>query len=288
MTTIRHLYTTISGRRLFYQEAGALNSPPVVLLHGFPASSFMFRNLIPELADLYRVIAPDHLGFGLSDAPSVDEFDYTFDALASLTAGLLAHLGVVRYALYVHDYGAPVAWRLALTNPRSILAIVTQNGNGYEAGFEQAFWKPLREYWYNQNPRTETAVRQALTLDAIRRQYLHGVPDPSLVSPETWYHDHALISRPGNDLVQLRLFADYASNLAVYPRLHAYLRESGVPLMALWGRNAEVFGPAGALAFTDDLPDAEIHLLDGGHFLLESHLDTVVGYTRGFLGRTLP
>ena len=181
-----------------------------------------------------------------------------------------------------------MAWRLALANPRSILAIVTQNGNGYEAGFEQAFWKPVREYWHNQNPQTEAAVRQALTLDAIKWQYLHGVPDPSLVSPETWYHDHALISRPGNDLVQLRLFADYVSNVAVYPRLHAYLRESGVPLMAVWGRNAEIFGPAGALAFTDDLPDAEVHLLDGGHFLLESHLDTVVGYTRGFLGRTLP
>ena len=153
------------------------------------------------------------------------------------------------YALYVHDYGAPVAWRLALANPRSILAIVTQNGNGYEAGFEQAFWKPVREYWHNQNPRTEAAVRQALTLDAIKWQYLHGVPDPSLVSPETWYHDHALISRPGNDLVQLRLFADYVSNLAVYPRLHAYLRESGVPLMAVWGRNAEIFGPAGGARF---------------------------------------
>jgi pimeloyl-ACP methyl ester carboxylesterase len=287
MITIRHLYATISGQQLFYQEAGALNRPPVVLLHGFPASSFVFRNLIPELADLYRVIAPDHLGFGLSDAPSVDEFDYTFDSLASLTAGLLAHLGVVRYALYVQNCGAPVGWRLALANPQSVLAIVTQNGNGYEAGFEQAFWKPVREYWHNQNAQTEAAVRQALTLDAIKRQYLHGAPDPSLVSPETWYHDHALVSRPGNDLVQLRLLADYVSNLALYPRLHDYLRETRVPLMAVWGRNDEMFGPAGALAFTDDLPDAEIHLLDGGHFLLESHLDSVVDYTRDFLGRAL-
>jgi pimeloyl-ACP methyl ester carboxylesterase len=190
--------------------------------------------------------------------------------------------------MYVHDYGAPVGWRLALANPESISAIITQNGNGYEAGFAQAFWKPVREYWQNKNPQTEAAVRQALTLDAIRWQYLHGVADPSLVSPDTWHRDHALISRPGNDLVQLRLFADYATNLPLYPKLHTYLRDSGVPLMAVWGRNDEIFGTAGALAFADDVPDAEIHLIDGGHFLLESHLDTAVGYIRGFLGRTLP
>jgi pimeloyl-ACP methyl ester carboxylesterase len=248
----------------------------------------MFRTLIPELADGYHVIAPDHLGFGLSDAPSADQFDYSFDALADLTAGLLAQIGVGRYAMYVHDYGAPVGWRLALSNPGSITAIITQNGNGYEAGFGQAFWKPVREYWHDRNPHTEAAVRQALTLDAIRWQYLHGVPDPTLVSPDTWCHDHALVSRPGNDLVQLRLFADYANNLAVYPKLHAYLRDSSVPLLAVWGRNDEIFGSAGALAFADDSPGAEIHLLDGGHFVLESHLDTVAGYVRGFLGRTVP
>ncbi|HSS08435.1 MAG TPA: alpha/beta fold hydrolase, partial [Acidimicrobiales bacterium] len=193
-----------------------------------------------------------------------------------------------RYAMYVQDYGAPVGWRLALAHPDAITAVITQNGNGYEAGFAQSFWKPVREYWHDQNPQIEAAVRQALTLDAIRWQYLHGVADPSLVSPDTWYHDHALVSQPGNDLVQLRLFADYATNLPLYSKLHAYLRDSGVPLMAVWGRNDEIFGPAGALAFSDDVADAEIHLLDGGHFLLESHLDTTVGDVRGFLGRTLP
>jgi pimeloyl-ACP methyl ester carboxylesterase len=288
MTTVHHHFATIRGRQLFYREGGPPDGPAVVLLHGFPTSSFMFRNLIPSLADRYHVIAPDHLGFGLSDAPPADEFDYTFDALCGLTAGLLAELGVERFAMYVQDYGAPVGWRLALTNPESIWAIITQNGNGYEAGFEQGFWKPVREYWHDQNPQTEAAVRQALTFDAIRWQYLHGVPDPSVVSPDTWYHDHALVSRPGNDAVQLRLFADYANNLALYPRLHAYLRDSGVPLMAVWGRNDEIFGSAGALAFADDAPGAEIHLLDGGHFLLESELDTAAGYVRGFLGRTLP
>jgi pimeloyl-ACP methyl ester carboxylesterase len=288
MTTIHHRYSTVAGRQLFYREAGKPDAPNLVLLHGFPASSFMFRGLIPLLADTYHVLAPDHLGFGLSDAPPVEEFDYTFDALADLTAGLLDQLGVEHYAIYVHDYGAPVGWRLALRNPDSISAIVTQNGNGYEAGFAQAFWKPVREYWDDRNPQTEAAIRDALTLEAVRWQYLHGVGDESVVSPDTWHHDYALLSRPGNDLVQLQLFADYASNLAVYPKLHEYLRHSRVPVLAVWGRNDEIFDSAGALALADDAPDAEIHLLDGGHFLLESQLDTAASYIRGFLGRTFP
>jgi pimeloyl-ACP methyl ester carboxylesterase len=288
MTPVHHRYATVGGLQLFYRESGPADGPAVVLLHGFPASSFMFRDLIPLLADRYHVIAPDHLGFGLSDAPTTEEFEYTFDALAGLTAGLLGQLGVRRYAIYVHDYGAPVGWRLALSNPDSISAIITQNGNGYEAGFAQAFWKPVREYWENRNPQTEAAIRQALTVEAIKWQYLQGVPDQSVVSPDTWYHDYTLVSRPGNDLVQLQLFADYASNLPLYPRLHAYLRDSHIPLLAVWGGNDEIFAPAGALAFADDAPGAEIHLLDGGHFLLESELDTAAGYIRGFLGRTLP
>jgi pimeloyl-ACP methyl ester carboxylesterase len=288
MTTVHYRYATVGEHQLFYREAGSADAATLVLLHGFPTSSYMFRHLIPVLADRYRVIAPDHLGFGLSDAPSTDEFDYTFDALAELTKTLLAQLRVTQYAMYVHDYGAPIGWRLAVAEPASISAIITQNGNGYEVGFEQAFWKPVREYWDDQNAQTEGAVRQALTLEAIRWQYLHGVPDPSVISPDTWWHDHALVSRPGNDRVQLRLFADYANNLPLYPKLHAYLRDSGVPVMAVWGRNDQIFGPAGAVAFGDDAADAEIHLLDGGHFLLESHLETAAGYIRGFLGRTTP
>jgi pimeloyl-ACP methyl ester carboxylesterase len=288
MISVHHRYATVEGHSLFYREAGPSGAPSVVLLHGFPTSSFMFRNLIPRLADRYHVIAPDHLGFGLSDAPSADQFHYTFDALADLTAGLLAQLAVDRYAMYVQDYGAPVGWRLALAKPASILAIITQNGNGYESGFAQSFWKPVRDYWDDQNPRSEAAVRQALTLEAIKWQYLHGVADPSVVSPDTWSHDYALMSRPGNDLVQLQLFADYATNVLMYPELHSYLRRRGVPLLAVWGRNDEIFGPAGALAFADDAQDPEIHLLDGGHFLLESHLDTAASYVRGFLGRTVP
>jgi pimeloyl-ACP methyl ester carboxylesterase len=287
MPALHYRYASIGGHRLFYREAGPAGAPAVVLLHGFPASSFMFRDLIPRLAGRYHVIAPDHLGFGLSDAPAANEFTYTFDALAGLTAQLLSQLGVARYAMYVHDYGAPVGWRLALADPDAITAIITQNGNGYESGFTEAFWKPVREYWHDRNPRTEAAVRQALTLEAIQWQYLHGVRDESLVSPETWHHDHAQVSRPGNDLVQLALFADYATNLPLYPALHAWLRDRRVPVLAVWGRNDEIFGPAGALAFAEDAPAAEICLLDGGHFLLESHLDAAAGIIGGFLGRTV-
>jgi len=287
MTTVHHRYATVDGQRLFYREAGPAGAPVVLLLHGFPASSFMFRNLIPLLADRYHVIAPDHLGFGLSGAPATGEFTYTFDGLAGLTAALLVQLRVTRYAMYVQDYGAPVGWRLALANPAAVTAIVTQNGNGYEAGFVDAFWKPVREYWRDPGPQAEAALRQALTLEAIRWQYLHGVPDETVVSPDTWYHDFALVSRPGNDLVQLQLFADYATNVPLYPRLHAYLRDSGVPLLAIWGANDEIFGPDGARAFAGDAPGAEIHLLDGGHFLLESHLDAAAGTIRRFLERTL-
>lgn len=285
MTTVHHRYGTVRGQRLFYREAGPSDAPVVVLLHGFPTSSFMFRHLIPLLADRYHVLAPDHLGFGLSDAPAVDEFRYTFDALADLTAGLLKQLGVDRYSMYVQDYGAPVGWRLALADPDAVTAIVSQNGNGYETGLAEDFWQPVRAYWERRTPETESALRQAMTLEAIRWQYLHGVPDQTLVCPDAWYHDFAMVSRPGNDQVQLELLGDYANNLPLYPRLHAYLRDSQVPLLAVWGRNDEIFRPEGALAFADDAPHAEISLLDGGHFLLESHLDMAASAVRQFLDR---
>ena len=287
MATVHHRYATVRGQGLFYREAGPVDAPTVVLLHGFPTSSTMFRNLIPLLDDRYHVIAPDHLGFGFSDAPAVDEFDYTFDALADLTADLLRQLRVDRFALYVHDYGAPVGWRVTLAMPDAVTAIISQNGNAYEAGFAEEFWRPVREHWARPTPQTTATLRQTLTLEAIRWQYLHGVPDPTLVTPDTWYHDFHLVSRPGNDLVQLQLLADYARNPPMYPRLHAYLRTSRVPLLAVWGRNDEIFRPEGALAFVDDAPHAEVVLLDGGHFLLESHLDAVACAVRGFLGRSI-
>ncbi|OBB69775.1 alpha/beta fold hydrolase [Mycobacterium sp. 852014-50255_SCH5639931] len=283
MAAVHHRYATVDGHRLFFREAGDPNAPALVLLHGFPTSSYMFRHLLPALADDFHVIAPDHLGFGLSDAPSVQQFDYTFDALTDLTAGLLSALGINRHAIYVQDYGAPIGWRLALRDPSAITAIITQNGNGYDAGFVDSFWKIVRAYQREQTHETEAAVRQFLTLDATRWQYVTGVPDETLVDPESWHHDYALISRPGNDLVQLKLLRDYATNAPLYPRLHEYFRASQVPLLAVWGRGDEIFGPAGAEAFADDLPDAEIRLLEGGHFLLESALDDVATLIRGFL-----
>ncbi|MFJ9924263.1 alpha/beta fold hydrolase [Streptomyces rubiginosohelvolus] len=287
MSSVRHRTATVDGHEIYYREAGPADAPVIVLLHGYPTSSFMFRELIPLLADGYHVVAPDHLGFGHSDAPPATEFDYTFDALAELTSGLLDQLGLDRYALYVQDYGAPIGWRLALKNPERISAIVTQNGNGYEEGFVDSFWDGLWAYGANPGPDTEPAVRAAMSLEAIRWQYVHGVPDPSVVSPDTWEHDVALVSREGNDEIQLALFRDYQNNRPLYPLLHEYLRTSEVPVLAVWGRNDEIFGPAGARAFAGDAKNAEVHLINGGHFLLESHLDVVAGYLRGFLGRVL-
>lgn len=287
MSRVHYRYLSVDGHRLFYREAGDEEAPVVVLLHGFPTSSYMFRDLVPALADRYRVIAPDHLGFGMSDAPPVDQFDYTFDGLATLTAALLRGLGVDRYAMYVQDYGAPIGWRLALAAPQAITAIISQNGNAYDAGFVESFWKTVWDYQNARTPETEAAVRAFLTLDATRWQYVTGVSDLSLVDPESWHHDYALISRPGNDLIQLALFRDYATNVPLYPLLHDYFRASGVPLLAVWGRGDEIFGPAGAEAFAADLPDAEIHLLDGGHFLLESALDEVTPLIRAFLAKHL-
>ncbi|CKG84785.1 alpha/beta hydrolase [Mycolicibacterium smegmatis] len=282
---IHHRYATVDGQRIFYRAAGPADAPPIVLLHGFPTSSFMFRDLIPLLARNHRVIAPDHLGFGFSDAPSADEFDYTFDALADLTEGLLTHLGIVRYAIYVQDYGAPIGWRLALRHPEAISAIVTQNGNGYVEGFVDGFWSTVWDYHREQTPQTEAAIRTALDPESVKWQYVTGVADESLVSPDTWNHDAAQLARPGNDVIQLKLFADYATNPPLYPTLHEYLRTSGVPVLAVWGRNDPIFGPDGARAFEKDATDAEIHLLDGGHFLLETHVDEVAGLIDSFLDR---
>jgi pimeloyl-ACP methyl ester carboxylesterase len=288
MATVHHRYATIDGHRLFYREAGDAAAPTLVLLHGFPTSSYMFRHLIPALADEYHVVAPDHLGFGLSDAPPVDEFDYTFDGLTASTAGLLRNLGVERYAMYVQDYGAPIGWRLALGDPSAITAIISQNGNAYDAGFVESFWKTVWDYQTAPTGEAEAAVRKFFTLEATQWQYVTGVQDQTLVDPGSWYHDFALLSRPGNDEVQLALFRDYATNSPLYPRVQQYFRERRVPLLAVWGRGDEIFGPAGAEAFAADLPYADIHLLDGGHFLLESALDEVTGLIRKFLARHGP
>jgi pimeloyl-ACP methyl ester carboxylesterase len=283
MAIVHHRYASVGGYQLFYREAGPSDAPTVVLLHGYPSSSFMFRDLIPILAERYRVIAPDHLGFGLSDAPSADQFNYSFVSLSSLTADLLVQLGVRRYGIYVHDYGAPIGWRLAVANPSAITSIVTQSGNGYQEGFDEAFWKPVWAFSREQTQENEAVIRGALSFESIKWQYLAGVPDQSVVAPETWSYDFGLVSRPGNDRIQLALNLDYVNNISFYPKLHEYLRASEVPVLAVWGEGDPIFRPAGAQAFAKDAPGAEVHLLPGGHFLLESALQDVSSLMMRFL-----
>ncbi|WP_067127607.1 alpha/beta fold hydrolase [Microtetraspora malaysiensis] len=287
MIAVHHLTEDVGGLSVFYREAGPKEAPTIVLLHGFPSSSHMFRHLIPALADRYHVIAPDHIGFGYSSAPSVADFPYTFDSLTEVTTALLARRGVDEYAIYVQDYGAPIGWRLAMSSPGPVTAIVTQSGNAYADGFVDAFWRGLFAYAAAPGPDTERPVRAALSLDSTRWQYENGVADLSLISPDAWALDQMLLDRPGNADIQLALFRDYPSNVALYPRVHKYFRASQVPLLAVWGANDGIFGPAGATAFLRDLPEAEVHLLDAGHFALESHLDVIAGYMRGFLGRVV-
>ncbi|MFD9282185.1 alpha/beta fold hydrolase [Streptomyces mirabilis] len=284
---VHHRTATVNGLEVFYREAGDPQAPAVVLLHGFPTSSHMFRHLIPALADRYHVIAPDHIGFGQSAMPALEDFPYTFDALTEVTSGLLQHLGVDRFAMYVQDYGAPIGWRLTLQAPDRITAIISQNGNAYEEGFVKPFWDGVFAYAQAPGPDTEAPLRGALTPEVTRWQYVNGVADPSLVSPDNWVHDQALLDRPGNDEIQLKLFRDYPTNVDLYPQVHQYFRDTQVPLLAVWGANDEIFGPAGAEAFSTDLPGAEVHLLESGHFALESHLEPITQHIRDFLGRVL-
>jgi len=283
MTTVHHRTVSVDGLDVFYREAGAADAPVVLLLHGYPTSSHMFRHLIPALADRYRVIAPDHIGFGRSSAPSVDDFDYTFAALAEVTGRFLAAVGVDEYAIYVQDYGAPVGWRLALDHPEAVTGVISQNGNAYEEGFVPSFWDPIWADAAERTAETRDALRPALGRDAVEWKYTHGVPDPSTVDPDAWEHDLALLARPGQDDVQLALFREYATNRDLYPAVHDWLRDSRVPVLAIWGRHDEIFAAEGATAFRQDSPEARIELVDGGHFLLESHLDVVAATVRDWL-----
>jgi pimeloyl-ACP methyl ester carboxylesterase len=284
MTTIHYRTADIDGQSVFYREAGSVDRPDLLLLHGFPSSSFMFRNLIPRLADDYHVVAPDLLGFGFSSAPSIHDFDYTFPALARIVRGLLRHTGITRHAMYVHDIGAPVGWQLALSNPQSITAIVSQSGNAYVEGFVNSDWADPHAYDKGVDSESDT---YDVDFDAIRQQYLAGVADPSVVDPDTWWRDYTLMSRPGNDLIQLRLLRVYGDNIRLYPAVQQYFRESQVPLLAVWGKDGPIFGPEGAHAFTRDLPGAQVELLPGGHFLLETAVDEVATITRDFLKRVI-
>jgi pimeloyl-ACP methyl ester carboxylesterase len=282
----RYQHVDVDGVKIFYREAGSKTAPTILLLHGFPTSSHMFRNLIRALADRYHVVAPDLPGFGFSDAPDHKRFPYTFENLAKIIGSFTRTIALDRFALYVFDYGAPVGLRLALTNPERITAIISQNGNAYEEGLSQG-WNPIQRYWKEPSVENRAALRDFLTPEATKSQYLYGVQDPSLVAPESYELDSALLARPGNNEIQLDLFLDYASNVALYPKFQEYFRTKRPPLLAVWGNRDPFFLVPGAEAFKRDNPTAEVHFYDAGHFALETHVEQIAGAIREFLGRKL-
>src|ERR1700721_1317368 len=260
------------GVQVFYREAGSPQAPVVLLLHGFPTSSFMYRELIPRLADRYRVIAPDLPGFGFTEVPEKRKYTYTFDALAATVDAFTKAIKLDRDAIYVFDYGAPTGFRLAMTHPEQITALITQNGNAYEEGLGDA-WGPIRKYWAEPTAANRDILRQSvLTAGGTRWQYTHGVADPESVPPESYMLDTALLERPGNKDIQLDLFLDYASNVKLYPAFQDYFRKAKPPLLAIWGKNDPFFVPAGAEAFRNDIPNARAQFRDTGHFATETHV----------------
>jgi len=272
----------VDGVTIFYREAGAPDAPVILLLHGFPTSSFQYRELIPRLADRYRVIAPDLPGFGFTEAPTERHYKYSFDALAKTILAFTDALQLKRYALYVFDYGAPTGFRLAMARPERVTAIVSQNGNAYEEGLGDA-WAPIRRYWSAPTSENREAIRKGLNLEGMRREYSSGIPNPELIAPEGYTLDAALMARPGNTDIQLDLFLDYANNVKLYPKFHEYFRAFTPPLLAIWGRYDPYFIPAGAQAFQRDIPSAAVQLLETGHFALETHLEVITDAMRDFL-----
>jgi pimeloyl-ACP methyl ester carboxylesterase len=282
MTTYHH--ASVRGRKLFYREAGSTKSPTIVLLHGFPSSSHMFRDLIPKLEDKFHVIAPDYVGFGYSDAPGAKEFEYTFDNLAAHVEGLLfQNLGLKKFSIYVQDYGAPVGYRIASSHPDAIQSIVVQNGNAYAEGIGAGF-DAMKPFWTNRNPETEKPVRELLKQETTIFQYTHGVANADRVSPDGYTLDQLFLDRPGNDAIQLDLLHNYQSNLAQYDRWHEYFRNSQPKMLIVWGKNDPFFTVEGAKAYQRDLPKAELHLLETGHFALEDSSDFIAQRMREFLG----
>jgi pimeloyl-ACP methyl ester carboxylesterase len=284
MTSIAYRRAEIDGLKVFYREAGQSGALTILLLHGFPTAGHMFRDLIPKLAGHFHVIAPDLPGFGQTDIPDRDKFRYTFDNIAHVVDRFTKTIGLKRYAIYVFDYGAPTGFRLAAAHPERIAAIISQNGNAYEEGLSEG-WNPIQAYWKEPSEANRTKLRAFLSPESTIWQYTHGVPDPTRVSPDGYSLDNYYLARPGMDEIQLDLFGDYKSNVALYPTFQTYFRKSKPPLLATWGKNDPFFLPAGAEAFKRDTPGAEVHFFDTGHFALETHCDEIAKLIREFLSR---
>jgi pimeloyl-ACP methyl ester carboxylesterase len=282
MRKVRFQKIDVDGFNIFYREAGPTDAPVLLLLHGFPSASHMFRDLIPQLSHRFRVIAPDLPGFGQSDMPGRSEFSYTFDNIAGIVDRFTEVIGLTRFAIYVFDYGAPTGFRLAMWHPERTTAIISQNGNAYVEGLSDG-WNPIRAYWESPSQANRDALRAFLTPETTYWQYTHGVADASAVSPDGYSLDSFYLARPGADEVQLDLFGDYRSNIALYPEFQAYFRKHRPPFLAVWGKNDPFFLPPGAEAFKRDIPGAEVRFFDTGHFALETHCDEIAAAIRGFL-----
>ncbi len=277
-----HKTVKVEDLDIFYREAGPQDAPTILLLHGFPTSSQMFRNLIPALADRFHLVAPDYPGFGQSSMPRVDDFDYSFDHLAEVMEGFVEAVGLKKYSLYVMDYGAPVGFRLAVRQPERVQALIVQNGNAYEEGLGE-FWTPFRKFWADRNAETAKPLAGFLNLETTKWQYTHGVRDPEAISPDAWTVDQYGLDRPGNREIQLQLFYDYGSNPARYPAWQAYFRKHQPPTLVVWGKNDYIFPAEGAYPYKRDLKDLEFHLLDTGHFALEEDGNVIAKRMRAFL-----
>ena len=284
---IHYRWAKIEGVNVFYREAGPTGAPVLLLLHGFPTSSHMFRNLIPLLADRYHVIAPDYPGYGQSDAPDHTKFSYTFASQADIIDKLVTRLGAERYAMYVMDYGAPIGYRLALKHPERVTGLIVQNGNAYDEGLQSPFWDPIKVYWRDHSQNNRDALNGLVTLDITKFQYTDGMGDVARISPDNWVQDQALLDRPGNRDIQLDMLGDYGSNVPLYPQFQAFFRKYQPPTLIVWGKNDKILPEAGAPPYLRDLPKAEMHILDSGHFALEDKLDMMAPLIRDFLDRKL-
>ncbi|WDE00782.1 alpha/beta fold hydrolase [Thalassomonas actiniarum] len=278
-----HKTIEVAGQQIFYREAGDNNAPTIVLLHGFPTSSHMYRNLIPELAQDYHVIAPDYPGFGNSSMPAVDEFEYSFDNLAKITDAFLTKVGAEEYSLYVMDYGAPVGFRIAAAHPERVQGLIVQNGNAYDEGLRD-FWKPIKAYWQDKSPANAKVLKDSLlTIEATQWQYTNGARNKETISPDNWIVDQAKLDRPGNKAIQLELFYSYGTNPALYPQWQAYFRKHQPPTLLVWGKGDYIFPEEGAHPYKRDLKKLDFHILDTGHFALEEDGDVIAGLIQSFM-----